>query len=340
MRKFRTLKITKMVGFWAIFCLFVAIVEISPAKAIAKTIRLKFVSFVPLSNKIEYQKFKKDFIDKVNEEAKGELVIDVRGGPEAIPAFNLAMAVQKGVIDLATIPTAFLESIVPGANQTCLSDYTAIEERENGVYDYIQKMYMKRGLYYLGRAEATNPGYFFLYLKKRAEKPSDFKGLILGGSTAFHGFYQKLGAGVATVAIPEYYSAMERGVVDGVVTSLPVGMQFGLQEVSKYIIVPGFYRSTVALPMNLNTWRKLPKHLQKLMIKLMVKFEKEYPSYEMEKRAELLKRMEKAGVKIIKLKGKAQKWYLNCAIEGAWKYAGKKFPGNVIPELRKIITKK
>ena len=100
------------------------------AKA-AEPITLSFVSFVPLANKVEFQYIKSRFIDRVNEQAKGELFIKVRGGPESIPPFNLGVSVQKGVIDMATIPTAFFDTLVPGANETCMSDYTAWEEREN-----------------------------------------------------------------------------------------------------------------------------------------------------------------------------------------------------------------
>jgi TRAP-type C4-dicarboxylate transport system substrate-binding protein len=309
------------------------------AKA-AEPITLSFVSFVPLANKVEFQQIKSRFIDRVNERAKGELFIKVRGGPEAIPPFNLGVSVQKGVIDMATIPTAFFDALVPGADETCMSDYTAWEERENGIYEYIRDMYKKAGLYYLGRAGATEPGFFFLYINKRAEKPADFKGLKLGGSTAFHGFYRELGASIATLAIPEYHSAMERGVVDGVVTSLPVGIQFGLHEISKYLILPSFYRATPALPINLKKWNSLPKHLQDLMTECMAQFEKEFSAFEKEERASDLKRVEAAGVEIIRYPPDMAKWFLNAAAEGAWKNAQKRFPGDVIPKLKERITKK
>lgn len=305
----------------------------------AGPITLNYVSFVPLANKVEYQEFKRAFIDKVNKGAKGELKINVRGGPEAVPPFDLGVAVQRGVIDLATIPTAFFESLVPGADSTKLSIYTAWEERKNGIYEYIREMYKKAGLYYLGRGEATTSGYFFLFINKRIEKPEDFNGLKLGGSTAFHGFYRKLGASVTTIPLPDYHSALERGVVDGIVTSIYVGLQFGLVEVSKYIIKPGFYRSTVALPVNMNKWNSLPKHLQRLMTERMIEFEKEYQPFEAKKRSEVLQKAKTAGVKINTLKPDVAKWFLEAASEGSWEYAQKRFPGDVIPKLRKTITR-
>ena len=224
-------------------------------------ITLSFVSFVPLADKIEYQSCKRMFIDKVNMRAKGELKINVKGGPEVIRPFDLGVSVQRGTIDMAMIPTAFFESLVPGADTTKLSIYSAMEERKNGIFEYIGAMYKKAGLYYLGR-EATEDGFFFLYLNKPVRKKEGFKGLKFGGSTAFHGFYRKLGGSVATIPLPEYHSAMERGVVDGIVTALNVGYQFGLAEASKALIGKGFYRGTVAFPVNQKKWDKLPADLQ------------------------------------------------------------------------------
>jgi TRAP-type C4-dicarboxylate transport system substrate-binding protein len=335
------MEMKKFFGPIALFILTITfvIIPVFGGLANAEPITLKFVSFVPLANKVEFKQIKKAFIDKVNERAKGELVIKVRGGPESIPPFNLGVSVQKGIIDIATIPTAFFDALVPGANETCLSDYTAMEERENGIYEYIRDMYKKAGLYYLGRGGATEPGFFFMFLRKRAEKPEDFKGLKLGGSSAFHGFYQELGASVSLLAIPQYHSAMERGVVDGVVTAPSVGMQFGINEVSKYLIIPSVYRGTVALPINIKTWNRIPKHLQDLLTECMIEFEKGFSSFELAEREADVKRIEKSGVKLIRLEPQVAKWFVNAANEGAWKYAQKRFPGDVIPKLRERITK-
>ena len=128
----------------------------------SEPITLSFVSFVPLADKTEYQACKRMFIDKVNEQSRGELKIIVRGGPEVIRPFDLGVSVQRGTIDLGLVPTAFFESLVPGADSTKLSIYSAMEERKNGVYEYIAEMYKKSGLYYLGR-EATTDGFFYAY---------------------------------------------------------------------------------------------------------------------------------------------------------------------------------
>ena len=137
----------------------------------------------------------------------------------------------------------------------------------------------------------------------------------------------------------EYHSAMERGVVDGIGTSIFAGLQFGLHEVSKYLISHSFYRSTVALPVNLATWNRIPKHLQEMMTETLIEFGKKHEPFDAVQRKLAEKKVEKAGVKILSLSPKAEKWFIEAAREGSWEYAKKRFPGEVIPNLRKRITK-
>lgn len=334
-RKLLSTRVTIAVVF---ACAFIHLTLMGSIAKAADPITFSFVSFVPLADKVEYQACKRMFIDKVNERSKGELVIKVRGGPEAIPPFDLGVSVQKGAIDMAMVPTAFFESLVPGADSTKLSAYTAQEERKNGIFEYIAEMYKKAGLRYLGRA-ATNDGFFYLLINKNTQKPEDFKGQKLGGSTAFHGFYKELGASVVTLPPPEYHSAMDRGVVDGIVSSLYVGYQMGVVEVTKYIIDDGFYRSTLTVPMNLKSWNRLPEHLQKIMMECMIQYENEYVDFEAKARMETMEKIKAAGVKAIQLSPEVKKWYINAAIEGSWKYAQQRFPGDLIPDLRKRISK-
>ena len=64
---------------------------------------------------------------------------------------------------------------------------------------------------------------------------------------------------------------MERGVVDGYVQPAYVIRDFGLVEVSKYMVIPGFYKPVALVLMNLDSWNKLPKHLQDLLTENMEK---------------------------------------------------------------------
>jgi TRAP-type transport system periplasmic protein len=309
----------------------------NPASA---PITLNFVSFAPAANVVEYQYIKKELFDRINRLAKGRLVIHVKGGPEVIPPFNLGAAVKNGIIDMACIPNAFFEDLVPGIGVTHLSPFSAVEERKNGVYEAIGELYKKAGMFYLGRGEATEPGYFLLFLRKPVAKPEDFKGLRLGGSTSFHGQYKELGAVASTLQITEYNTAMERGTVDGLTSSIYIAIAFGLQNVTKYIVQPGFWRSSVAVPINLAKWNKIPPDLQKMMIKEMAAFEAKFAPYELGQRNVFIKKFQDAGVKVINLSPDVAKWFVTTSTEGAWKYAEERQPGDIIPRMRQLFSKK
>jgi TRAP-type transport system periplasmic protein len=312
-----------------------------PAGAQAsKAITLNFVSFAPAANVVEFQYIKKELFDKINQGAKGRLVINVKGGPEVIPPFNLGAAVKNGTIDMAAIPNAFHEDMVPGIGVTHLSDFSAVEERKNGVYEAINELYTKAGMFYMGRAEATEHGYFILFTNKTAEKQADFKNLRLGGSTSFHGQYMGIGAIPSTVQTTDYNTALERGTVDGISTSAYIAMAYGFQGVCKYVIQPGFFRASVSLPVNLAKWNTIPPDLQKLVITEMAAFEAKFSKYEFEQRDIFLKKMNTAGMKTITLSPEVAKWFVTASTEGAWKYAQDRQPGDVIPKMRQLLTKK
>lgn len=303
-------------------------------------ITLNFVSFAPAANVVEFQYLKNELLDKINKLSKGRLIINVKGGPEVVPPPNLGKAVKNGVIDMAAIPNAFFEDLVPGIGVTHMSPFTAAEERKNGVYEAINKLYKKAGMFYLGRGEATDPGYFVMFLNKPVAKQADFKGLRLGGTTSFHGQYRALGAVPTTLQITDYNTAMERGVVDGLVTSVYIAMSYGLPSVTKYVVQPGFWRSSVALTINLAKWNKIPPDLQKMMIKEMAGFENKYALYEHLQRDGIIKKFSDAGSKIITLSPDVAKWFVDTSTEGAWKYAQERQPGDIIPKMKQLLTTK
>jgi TRAP-type transport system periplasmic protein len=305
-----------------------------------KPVTLNFVSFAPAANVVEFQHIKKEFFDKVNQLAKGRLVINVKGGPEVIPPFNLGAAVKNGTIDMACIPNAFFEDMVPGIGVTHLSAFSAVEERKNGVYEAIGELYKKAGMFYLGRGEATEHGYFILFLNKPVAKQEDFKNLRLGGSTSFHGQYIGLGAIPSTLQTTDYNTAMERGTVDGLTSSIYIAAAYGLQSVSKYVVQPGFWRSSVSLPVNLAKWNTIPPDLQKMLVSEMAAYEAKFSPYELEQRNIFMKRFTDAGVKRIDLAPDVAKWFVSASTDGAWKYAQDRQAGDIIPKMRQLLTKK
>ncbi len=310
------------------------------SKSSTKPIKLNWISFVPKTN-VLVRNFQTLFIDKVNQGSKGQLIINYRGGPEVMGAFDQGKAVQQGIIDIAIPPVGFYEALAPGIGGAMLTQVSVDEERKpGGGYDYLVELHKKGGLFYLGRGTYTDEDYFYLFLNKRVEKPEDFAGLKIGSATVTRAAVKAWGATLVSLRMPEYYSSMERGLVDGL-ASAPLSAWYfqGVHEVTKYMIDHPYYQSTVAIIMNLKKWNSLPQHLQKLMTKTMIQYEKGYPAVYIRIRTMLKKKAAESGVKSYKFSPDVAKWFRETTYNAAWEYQMKRFPKQT-PKLRALLTGK
>ncbi len=305
----------------------------------AKPITLNLVSFVPKTN-IHFQKWSELFVDKINKRANGELVIKYRGGPEIISPFDLGMSVSKGINDMALISTTFYTSLVPGADTNRFSELTTAEERKNGTYDLLQELHAKKGIYYLGElGPIRQNGYFYICLRNPVKTKEDFKGLKLGGSPPFLPVFKALGSIPVRAALKEYYTSVERGVIDGNIVGLDVYSSMGEQEVAPFIIDHPAYKSVNVTIINKKKWDSLPDHLKELIKQVQLETEQSYPEIWDREQERIKKQLIADGAKFIKLEPDVAKWYVDTFYTVGWKYAEDHYPKDVIARFKKLITK-
>jgi len=288
---------------------------------------------------MEFQVVKENFIDKVNERAKGELAIKVRGGPEVIGSLDLGLAVQKGTIQISAIPTGFFADLVPGADAYRLSELTVEEERASGAYDYLKDLFAKHGFYYMGRQDPVDIPFFYTFPNVKIEKLEDFVGLKISGSPSFHAHIKGLGATPVVIPLPEYYTAMERHIVDIGTSSIYVWIDGGTYEVCKYIINHPYYRATPAMVVNLETWNRIPKHLQDMMMQTFSEHQKAWTAIDNAERAKALQVIQDGGVEVITFPPDVAEEYLRITYDNAWKEDAKIYPAEVVNTLKKLMTK-
>jgi len=306
----------------------------TPGEAMAKDpIELSMVTFTSLKS-TEFTDWKPLFVDRINEKAKGELVIKVRGGQEVIPMPDQPMAVKRGIVDIGMGPAGFLKSIVPGADCARLSRMDQKDERRIGAVDYLKAQYEKGGLYYLGRAWPVSHNFFLIFTNKKMTKPEDFKGLKLGSSPSFLGFFKGVGGSPVVVPISEYYTAMERGVMDAYATSMTVFIAMGLYQKTKYVIDHPFYRNPSPLIVNLAKWKSLPAHLQKIIEDTAIELETTWEPVDKPVQATLRKKAIDEGVEYYKLPPDVEKWYFTAAYDAAWEDDAKIYPPEVFSKLK------
>ena len=263
------------------------------------------------------------WIQKFNAEGKGVLQINFIGGPKAMPPFEVGNAVKTGVVDIALNTGAFYTNVMPEADFLKLTQVPVAEQRKNGAFDAINKVWNEKGnMQYLARMVENQP--FHLYLNKKIDKP-DLGGLKVRITPVYRDFFQSLGANVVTTAPGEVYTALERGVVDGY--GWPIGGIFDLnwQEKTKYRVDPGFYDAEVSLIMNLPAYRKLSQAQRDYLQKQLLALEAEN-TFWAKYTADEVARQQKAGIETIKFDAATAKTFVDKAYQVGWASAEKQSP--------------
>ena len=147
------------------------------------------------------------------------------------------------------------------------------------------------------------------------------------------------GASVTPLKLSEYYSAMERNLVDGVPgCPIPTWVAFGAHEVTKYVLDHQFYQSTAVAIMNAGKWAALPEDLKKTMQEAMIDFQREKMEIGSKRVVWGRKKMKDTGVEFYKFAPKDAEWLIKTAYDAAWEYQHKRFP-EVTDNLHKLLTK-
>ncbi|HEX2117351.1 MAG TPA: TRAP transporter substrate-binding protein DctP [Alphaproteobacteria bacterium] len=275
------------------------------------------------------------FVKKVNEEGKGLVQINYIGGPKAMPPFEVGNSVRNGVVDIANVTGAFYTNIMPEADSLKLSQISIQEQRKNGAYDYINKLWNeKMNVQYLARAVDNSP--FHLYLNKKIDKP-DLTGLKIRITPVYRDFFQALGATVVQTAPGEVYTALERGVVDGYGWPISGIFDLGWQEKTKFRVDPGFYSAEVSILVNLNTWKRLDDKQRAFLSQQAVWVESLMGDY-LKLNEEEVKKQAAAGIQVIKFDGAVGDGYVKKAYEVGWKGIIDKSPEHG-PKLRQLLSK-
>jgi len=261
----------------------------------AKQTTLKLVTFLP--SVLPKVKIQLQMIDKINDRAKGELVIKYIGGPDVIKPFELANAVKTGVVDIGILPGGFFPGLVAAANVTQYSQLTVAEERKRGVWDYMRPLYEKGGLYILGRANPVEAGwgYYNLFTNKKTEKVADFRGQKIAAETIALNYFTSVGATVVTISDAELFTAMQQGVVDGFLNPIDQIFRPGFHRVTKYVIDHSFNSPNQVIIIGLKKWNSLPKRHQDLIKQVQLEMEPIWPKQNTDLLRAERQKLQKAG---------------------------------------------
>lgn len=255
------------------------------------------------------------FVDWVNENGEGVVQIDLLGGPEAVPPFELGNAVQAGIVDIANNTTAYYPNLLPAGDALHLAQNTIQDQRANGCYELIDQIHQDQmGVKYLARVgDHMN---YHLYLTKPLEGP-DLTGLTIRTTPVYRAMFEKLGATLVRTAPGEVYTALERGAIDGYGWPSQGVLDLGWHEQTAYRVDPGFYQVDVNFLVNLDSWNGLSDEQRALLEQGAAWIEEQNAENIARNEAEA-KAQADAGIKTITLEGEHGKLWSTTAQAEGW----------------------
>jgi len=308
-----------------------SIAGLAASPASAEEVQLKAASFIPF--KTAFGRPFQAFVNRINETGKGVIQIQLVG-PEAIPGMEQPNALRSGLVDMIATPPSMYRNAVPEAHVQDLSNMTQAEQRASGGQAALNES-LKKKLNAVSLTAYGNGVPFYIYLTEdKVDSIEDFEGLRIRSQPNYAPFLRALGASQTMVPIPETYTALERGVVDGIGYPGWGIEDLGWDKMLKVRIEPGFYSVVVNILMNDKTLEQLTAEQRKIIEDAVVWFEDYMVEYSEETTMKSLEAQKAAGIKVVDLGPEFEK----LAREAMWEDVVKNSPKEA-PALRPLFQK-
>ena len=302
--------------------------------ALAGPTVLKAVAMVPKHHPF-HEPQERIWLERINEALKDELQIKLIGGPEVIPPGEQIEAVRNNMVQVAFLPTSYYKQLIPeGVTMQITRFKDVMEMRGKGYVDWLDKRHEKIGLKVLG---VFYWGGFNFWAKKPIKSLDDFKGKRFRSNATYDVFQKALGLAPVSIHIAEIYTALERGVVEGLAFPLMGVRVGGLTKHIKYALGDSFYSIDKLSLMNLDTWNKLPKPVQEKIEQITIAYEPEMMKMVVDRDNREWGILEKEGVTRTYFSPDEKKKFLDLAYQSIWDDLKKKLPPDVIEESRKFV---
>lgn len=263
----------------------------------------------------------KDFLNYValvNEMGKGVVQVRYRGGPEVGPASEQGTMLANGIVDLLHTPAVYLSGRFPEADVFAAKTKTAEEVRKiGGVETYNQSLGKRLNSQLLAFADGGYGLYIFTTRKPEIlpNGMPDLHGFSLRAIPLYMPVYEKLGASSLVIPYGETYSALERGMVDGVGFTMTDIERAGWAEHLKYVITPRMYTGSVAIFANNDSINKLSVTAREILTQASLKFENELYQLYSEREIKALASLNKLGVEEVALSQEGKENFERVAID-------------------------
>jgi TRAP-type C4-dicarboxylate transport system substrate-binding protein len=261
------------------------------------------------------------FVDKVNATGKGTVQIQIVGGPEAIPTFEQAEALRKGIMEMHYTPSSYYAGVVPEIEALVGGNALPWEVRANGGFELLNQIQQKKLNAYLLAWPDTGAQFNF-YFKNQPKVGGngmpDFSGVKVRGAPAYREIITGFNGTFINIAGPEVYTALERGTIDGFAWPAVGIMDFGWEKFVKYKLRPEFFNLDLVINLNLDAWKKLSQASRDFLTKAGIAWEKESNEFWTKQAQTEAEELKKRGVQDFMLPAASGPKYVANASESVW----------------------
>lgn len=278
------------------------------------------------------QNFTADFLQyvaAVNERGKGLVQIRFLGGPEVIPEQQLLYALRRGVIDLAFGGMTYYRGVLPEGDAIFASTLGPAEARASGALDALQPYWQRRiNARLIGWVQSGVGANLWL----RAPPPvdaaglPDLRGLVLRTSPSNRELLVALGARTVQVPVSEIYTALERGMVDGIAFTTIGVPDLGVEQFIRYRVEPEVLQLAVCLQMNLDAWHRLDPRARALLEAEAIRYESGNRARFADLKAREHAALAASGLKVVQLPPAAATAYRALARDTTWQRLAQRAP--------------
>ncbi|MCK5685433.1 TRAP transporter substrate-binding protein DctP, partial [bacterium] len=256
--------------------------------------------------------------------------------PEIVNEFELGNSVATGIIDMAYLTSAFYSGNAPGVEFYFATQLSSDKLRQNGFYDFFNGLHRKGNLEFIGGGDEITD-FWYIYLTKQVKQLSDLKGMRIGDGTVALKFLKEVGASSVTIGAPDAYTALERGVIDGILYPRRLVTALKLEETLKYYIDAPVYRNDTNYIMNLDKWKSLPEDLKKIMKETAIEIEKEAAHITLAIEQKAAKDIAAAGIKAIQFTPSETQKTIDLLYNSEWDQAIERYP-NLGPKIKNYLS--
>ncbi len=217
-----------------------------------------------------WHKFAEKFGEELVARSDGRMKLELFPAAQLGPEKDMVQQLENGSIDFALITLAYLSSRIPAVDAWNMPFLfpnleTAIEATDSEPAKKILQLFDEQGL--LGKGYMLTPPHNLLIKDSPIDALDDVNGMkvrFTGGPSVLE-YWEGLGASPIAMGLPEVYSALQTGVIDGVSIDTNALLSEKLYEEADYYVLTNHMAFGSIFTASKVNFEKMPAEDQKIV---------------------------------------------------------------------------